>query len=101
MVAMALWQKRLIQTTWTLMISLWKIRNDEQHGRDATSRELSRREVLINEITVLYDERELYPIGVQKLLRTSLEIHCHERVSNLQDWIDAYRVTFRVTRDTT
>jgi hypothetical protein len=100
-VAMALWQKRIIQTTWSLMIRLWKIRNDERHGRDAETRDQARREVLQNEIEVLYSERELYPLRVQKLLRSSFETHCHERVTKLQDWIDAYRVTFRVTRDTT
>jgi hypothetical protein len=28
------WQTRLIRTTWTGMIYLWKIRNDERHGCD-------------------------------------------------------------------
>jgi hypothetical protein len=31
-IAMALWQKRMIQTIYQQMICLWKLRNDEQHG---------------------------------------------------------------------
>jgi hypothetical protein len=98
---MALWQNRIIQTTWTIMIQLWKIRKDEQHGQDAETRDQARPKVSQNEIEVLYSERDLYPLRVQKLLRPSFETHCHERVTKLQDWIDSYRVTFRVTQDIT
>jgi hypothetical protein len=101
MAAMAIWQNCMIQTTWTQMISLWKLRNDERHGRDTESKAKAQREVLTNEIKVLYTNRERYPPQVQKLLQTSFEVHCTERVSNLRDWIDAYCVTFKVTRDKT
>ncbi len=98
---MGLWQKRMIQTTWTQMIGLWKLRNDERHGRDTETKEKAQREILTNEIKLLYTNREQYPNRVQKLLRASFETHCTERVSNLRDWLDAYRVTFEVTRDKT
>jgi hypothetical protein len=100
-VAMSLWQKRMIQTTWTLMISLWKLRNDERHGRDTETREKARREILTNKIELLYNNCESYPLRVQKLMRELLEIHSTESVLNLRNWIDAYRVTFEVTCDTT
>ena len=99
--AMVLWQKRMIQTTWTQMLELWTLRNGECHGRNTETKEKAQREVLTNEIQLLYNNREQYPLRVQKLLRTSFEVHCNERVSNLRDWMDAYRVTFEVTRDKT
>jgi hypothetical protein len=100
-ITMALWQRKVLKATWQQMIQLWRLRNEERHGRDTETREQARREVLQNEIKVLYSNRNQYPVGVQQLLRPSYEAHCLERVSNLQNWLDAYRVTFEVTRDTT
>ena len=100
LLSMARWQKRMLCTTFHHMIRLWKLRNEERHGIDTDTRESARREVLTNEIHELYIHRDQYPIRVQKLLRDSFAAHCTERVANLQDWIDAYRVTFAVTRTT-
>ena len=100
-ISMALWQKRVIVLTWQQMIQLWKLRNDERHGIDTETRESARREVLTNELKVLYTNKDRYPTRVQKLLRESYEAHCTERVSNIQNWMDSYRATFEVTRDTT
>jgi hypothetical protein len=100
---MAIWQKRMIQTTWTQMINLWQLQNAERHGhgRDTKTKAKVQREGLTNKIGVLYTNQERYPPQVQKVLRTSFEVHCTERVSNLRDWIDAYFVSFEVTRDKT
>jgi hypothetical protein len=67
--AMVPWQKRMIQTTWTQMIGLWKLRNNKRHRRNTW-------EILTNKIQHLYNNREQYPPRV------------------LRDWIDAYRVNF-------
>jgi hypothetical protein len=57
-IAMALWQKRLLQTVFQRMICLWRLRNNERHGRDSETRESARREVLNNKIQVIYEERD-------------------------------------------
>jgi hypothetical protein len=44
------WQTQIIRTIWTSMISLWKLRNDDRHGRDKETKELARHEVLTNEL---------------------------------------------------
>jgi hypothetical protein len=92
---MARWQTSIIRVIWTSIIALWKIRNDDRHGRDATTKEVARHEVLTNELQILYDNRDQYPVGVQQLLRTSFEVHTHEKLSRIEDWLNAFRVTFR------
>ena len=56
--AMALWQKRVLTTTWPQMIRLWTLRNEERHGRDAETKEQARREVLLNAIRTVYEDRD-------------------------------------------
>jgi hypothetical protein len=94
---MARWQKKIIQSTWSFMIQLWKLRNDERHGWDKASRDSARREVLHKELEDLYSRKNDFPVRVQKLLRTSYEIHIQETVTKIADWLDAYKGTFTVT----
>jgi hypothetical protein len=93
---MARWQTQLIRTIWTSMIALWKLRNDDRHGRDAETKELARHEVLTNELRGFYINRDQYPATTRNLLRPSFEVHCQDKASLLEDWLDAYRVTFNV-----
>jgi hypothetical protein len=93
---MARWQTQLIRTIWTSMIALWKLRNDDRHGRDAETKEKARHEVLTNELRDLYRNSNQYPVEVQNLLRPSFEAHSEDKSSQIEDWLDAYRVTFDV-----
>ena len=90
------WQTQLIQSIWTHMISLWKLRNDERHGRDKETRELARHTVLTNELRLLYLHRNKYPQEVQAILKNSFDDHCKDKASKIDDWLNAYRVTFQV-----
>jgi ADP-heptose:LPS heptosyltransferase len=94
---MGRWQKQLLQTAWTSMIQLWKLRITERHGWDAESKESARREVLHKELEAIYDQKQQYPRRVQRLLRASYEIHIQESATKLADWLDAYKGTFAVT----
>jgi hemoglobin-like flavoprotein len=79
------------------MIALWKIRNDDRHGRDKETKELAcHHTVLTNEFKQLYLNKDQYPVVVQNLLRPSFEAHCEDTSSQIEDWLNAYRVTFQV-----
>jgi hypothetical protein len=95
---MSRWQTSLIKVLWTQMIALWKLRNDERHGIDKDTRELSRHTVLINELELLYINRTDYTTAAQNLLRTTFADHCRDKASQIEDWLHAYRVTFNVMR---
>jgi hypothetical protein len=90
------WQAQLIQRIWTSIIALWKICNDDRHGRDKETKELARHEVLTNELQHLYLNSNQYPVVVQNLLRSSFNAHCEDTSSQIEDWLHAYRVTFQV-----
>jgi hypothetical protein len=90
-----IWQKKLMQTAcWSLMIQLWKTRNDERHGWDNESRDRARPEVLHKELEEIYNRKHQYPVRVQQLLRSSYVIHIQDTVTKIADWLDAYKGTF-------
>ena len=93
------WQTQLIRTMWTSMIAMWKIRNDDRHGRDKETREEALHEVLKNEIHKLYAHRDQYPIGVRNLLQPTFADYSGDTASQLEDWLHAHRVTFKVTHN--
>ncbi len=94
---MTRWQSKVIQTIWRNLIQLWKLRNDERHGRDKESRDTARREVIHHKLEEIYLKKQQYPIKVQRLLRASYEIHIQETVRKLSDWLDTYKGTFAIT----
>jgi hypothetical protein len=80
------------------MIALWKIRNDDRHGQDAETKELSRHLVLTNEVWLFYTDRDHYPIKVQNLLHPTFDEHYQDKSYKTKDWLNAYRVTFQVMK---
>jgi hypothetical protein len=95
-IQMGRWQSRLIRTVWTSMIALWKLRNDDRHGRDKETKEASRHEVLTNELQQFYMTRAEYPEAVQNLLRPTLAEHATETAAQIEDWLQAFSMTFKV-----
>jgi hypothetical protein len=90
------WQSKLITTTWTNMITLWTLPNDERHGRNKERRERARHKVLTNELQILYNNQDQYPTDVKNLLRTTFVDHCRDKSSAIEDWLNAFRATFQV-----
>jgi hypothetical protein len=96
--AMTRWQKKIIQKMWGLMIALGTLlHNDKRHGWDKESRDRLQQEVLHYELEEIYTRKHQYPERVQKLLRTSYDLHIQETVTRIADWLDAYKGTFAVT----
>jgi hypothetical protein len=91
------WQTKVLQTIWTELFPMWTTRNGERHGIDTATRETARRSVLHHELEEIYSKRNQYPLRVQRLLRTSHETHTQETVTQIADWLDAYKGTFAVT----
>jgi hypothetical protein len=96
LISMERWQSQVIHTVWMSMIGLWQLRNDNRHGRDKETWELARHKVLTNELKELYQNRDQYPVEVQNLLRNSVEEHCGNTSSQIEDWFSVYRMTFKV-----
>jgi hypothetical protein len=83
---------------WGLMIALGTLlHNDKRHGWDKESRDRLQQEVLHYELEEIYTRKHQYPERVQKLLRTSYDLHIQETVTRIADWLDAYKGTFAVT----
>jgi hypothetical protein len=94
---MVRWQKKMLQATWSLMIMLWAIRNNEHHGWDKESHDSAKWEVLHKELENIYNWKHEYPARVQWLLWDSYEAHIQETVTKIANWLDAYKGTFIAT----
>ena len=60
-----------------------------------------RHEVVTNELEKFYDHPELYPPEVNNLLRDSFVDHCQDSSSQIEDWLSAYSMTFKVMQMST
>jgi hypothetical protein len=93
------WQKKILPTTWSLLIMLWKTHGmtNDTRGWDRESQDSSWREVLHKELEDIYSQKHGYPLRVQRLLRGSYDIHINESTTKIADWLDAFKGTFAVT----
>jgi len=74
---------------------LWKIRNEERHGRDLNERSRVRQEILQHELNELYALRhEVAPVD-RTLFFPTIEQHSRARptLDALEDWILSHRAT--------
>jgi exonuclease III len=89
------WQISLIKFVWERWHTLWRQRNQDVHGFDATTRaEASRREVRRN-LNDIYRNRNMYEEHVQQLLLHDVEDHERFHVKVTKNWISLNAPIFR------
>ena len=91
------WQTNLIKFVWERWYTLWKQRNQEVHGHDATARaEAARREVR-RKLNDIYRNRTMYYDHVQTLLLGSVEDHDAQSIKVTQNWLTLNTPSFRAS----
>ena len=81
---------RLLIDQW---LHLWKLRNDDRHGKDQATNSLLRARTLHAELRELYSYKlQMCPID-RHLFHASVEEHiqCHSSLDSLEDWLHNYR----------
>jgi hypothetical protein len=76
-------------------LQLWKVRNEERHGRDLNERSRVRQEILRHELNELYTLRNDVAPADRTLFFPTIDQHIRTRptLDALEDWILSHRAT--------
>jgi hypothetical protein len=99
------WQIQSITHIWKHWMKLWKLQNEELHGRDtATQNQALRREVE-RELRAAYDNRQHYEPSVQELLSRNIQDQLQRPTWVIHNWLTVnnpvFRESMRRVRNTT
>ena len=85
------WMTSVIEAWFQEWLKLWKIRNEDRHGRDATTERQAIERQTIREVTMFY-ETHADRVGpdLQWLFRTPLQEKIQGNISNLRIWISTW-----------
>jgi hypothetical protein len=86
------WQIKLIHLIWTEWDKLWKIRNEELHGRDSATRAATERREITNALRTVYDQ---YEPRVQELLTEEEHQHLSKPHWLTKNWLTVNAPIFR------
>ena len=85
------WTTTMIQTIWNLWFELWKMRNEDRHGKDEVSSAQAQREQALRELRLLYERRNEVPEQDHDLFETTLDQHATQTTHHIRQWINTYQ----------
>ena len=89
------WQIQLITHIWKHWMKLWKLRNEELHGRDIATQNQALRRDVERELRAAYDNRQHYEPRVQELLSRNIQDQLQRPTWVLQNWLTVNKPVFR------
>ena len=66
---------------------LWKLRNEDVHGKDAASRAMAETQEVSRNLTAIYDQRNHMEPSAQSLLFPDIRHHLEQPPWVIQNWI--------------
>jgi hypothetical protein len=82
------WIAKVIQLLWDYFLALWKVRNDDRHGRDTESKERLERERLDLKIRALYTQQHnITESAARGIFTEPIEILLARPLRSLQNWL--------------
>ena len=76
-------------------MQLWKLRNEELHGRDQVAKNLATRLEVERELRAAYDNRNPYEPRVQELLCQDIQEHLQRPTRVTLNWLTMNAPVFR------
>ncbi len=89
------WQIKFICLIWQEWIKLWKMRNEELHGRDAATRVNNERRDIKGALRVVYEQRTHFEPRVQELLLREEHKHMQRPLWVTRNWLNVNGPIFR------
>ncbi len=81
------WQVAIITVIWEQWYMLWKLRNEDVHGKDAASRAIAETQEVSRNLTAIYDQRNHMEPSSQSLLFPDIRHHLEQPPWVIQNWI--------------
>ena len=82
------WQVAIITVLWEQWYDLWKMRNDDIHGKDAVARAIADKREVARSLAMIYDHRNHMEPSMQALLHPNIETHLEQSTWAIQNWIN-------------
>ena len=89
------WQTGFITFLWTHWYSLWKLCNEDIHGKDEASRAVAERRETARQLNQIYDLRNHMEPSAQELLHTDIGDHLQHPPNMMQNWLSIHSSFFR------
>jgi len=87
----ATWAVNVIAALFQQWLSLWKLRNEDRHGRDSTSRAEASRRQAIREIELLYNKYDQVLPSYRWILEEPLEEKLNWTTNLMRAWISNFK----------
>ena len=91
----ATWQKQFIVHIWQQWEKVWKICNEDVHGRDAATCTQAERREVERELRAIYDSQHPFKPRVQELLYREVHEHMHRPLWVTRNWLATNTPLFR------
>ncbi len=82
------WQVTIITVIWEQWYALWKMRNEDVHGKDEATRIIAERREVTRRLTAIYDQRQHMEPSAQSLLYPDIRNHLEQPPWVIQNWIN-------------
>jgi hypothetical protein len=89
------WQKQFIVKIWKQWEKLWKLRNEEVHGRDIETRAQAERQEIQRELREVYNNRNQMEPRIQELLYREEHQHMQRPLWVTRNWLATNAPVFR------
>ena len=91
------WQVALIGVVWESWYEVWKARNQDVHGADATQKATIERRDVLRSLRVIYDKRRMYEPSSQELLMKDIRDHEGHTTRQLKNWLAINEPVFQIS----
>lgn len=89
------WQIKLIRLIWKEWMNLWKMRNEDLHGRDTETRAITERREVEQALREVYERRNHFEPRVQELLLREEHEHMQRPIWVTRNWLTVNGPIFR------
>ncbi len=81
------WQVAIITLIWEQWYEVWKLRNDDVHGKDDATRLVAERREVTRQLAAIYSQRRLMEPSFQDLLFPDIQQHLEQPTWVIRNWL--------------
>jgi Reverse transcriptase (RNA-dependent DNA polymerase) len=88
------WQTGLINLIWEKWYDLWKMRNEDVHGKDMASRAQAEKREVKRQLNEIYDMRNQMEPSARELLCADIRLHLEQPTWQIQNWLQMHGISY-------
>ena len=86
------WVTRIIESIFIEWLKLWKLRNEDRHGRDVESRRQAETRQTVRELEQFYDaHKDTVTVRLQWLFEEPIEVRREKNIGIIIQWLNTWK----------